>query len=257
MTTPFNSEENFNELIFENRNKEYGAYALRKSYGNTVTQSMIISSGCIALLVFAIFWFSQGIEKLPDLGSNTPPPIPTITTEVIITPPVKPKEKVQQADPVVPKTKNINLTPSDEPDKKIEGTNQEIVVSKNPNDKGVDSAFTAEIIVRKADPPVDNSVHDWVDQLPEFDGNIYQFIKDNLKYPQIAKENGTDGLVGLSFVIEKDGSIGEIKVLRNVRDGCTEEAIRVVKMMPKWKPGMLRGMPVRAVFNLPVKFRLK
>jgi protein TonB len=86
---------------------------------------------------------------------------------------------------------------------------------------------------------------------------MYKFLRDNIHYPEIAKENFTEGIVALTFVIEKDGSIGNIEVLNKVGDGCTEEAIRVVKLMPNWKPGMNHGQPVRVQFNLPIRFRLK
>jgi protein TonB len=257
MTTPFNSEENFNELVFENRNKEYGAYALRRAYGNTVTRSMIISFTGVTLFVFLIFWFGKGNEKLPSLGPNIPVIVPLITT-VVITPPDKPVEKAHSEKPLPVKSDNGNLVASNDLDKTLNKINEEQNISKDPSDKGIDSAGTDPVELKKADSPVEKKDPEVrVDHMPEFDGNVYQFIKDNLKYPQTAVENGTQGIVGLSFIIEKDGAIGDIKVLRDVGDGCTAEAIRVVKMMPNWKPGMNHGVPVRVVFNLPIKFRLK
>jgi protein TonB len=92
--------------------------------------------------------------------------------------------------------------------------------------------------------------------MPEFSG-LFKYLRDNLKYPRVAVENYTSGTVVLQFVVEKDGSIDNIKILNPVRDGCTEEAIRVVKSMPKWMPGKNHGEPVRVLFNLPVKFTIK
>ena len=99
-----------------------------------------------------------------------------------------------------------------------------------------------------------------VEEDPEFPGGLgalSQFIADNIKYPQLAKENNITGRVFVSFVVEKDGSVGQVKVLRDIGGGCGAEAVRVVKSMPKWKPGKQRGKPVRTAFNLPVNFDLQ
>ena len=79
---------------------------------------------------------------------------------------------------------------------------------------------------------------------------------DNLSYPQEALDEGIQGTVYVSFIVEKDGSISHIKVLRDIGGGCGEEAMRVVALMPKWEPGTQRGKPVRVQFNMPVKFTL-
>ena len=99
-----------------------------------------------------------------------------------------------------------------------------------------------------------------VENMPEFPGGrgkLMQYLASNIKYPPYAKEAGIQGRVFINFVVEKDGSITAVKVLRGIGGGCDEEAVRVVKAMPKWKPGMQRGKPVRVSFNLPVKFTLQ
>ena len=85
---------------------------------------------------------------------------------------------------------------------------------------------------------------------------LYDFIAKNLKYPQAAKDSNIQGKVFVQFVVEKDGSITNAKVLRDIGGGCGEEALRVVKMMPKWKPGEIRGTKYRVQCTLPVKFEL-
>lgn len=82
------------------------------------------------------------------------------------------------------------------------------------------------------------------------------FLRENTKYPAIARESGIQGVVYVTFVVERDGSLTDIKVLRGIGGGCDEEAMRVVKMMPKWAPGKQRGKPVRCQFNMPIKFTL-
>jgi len=96
--------------------------------------------------------------------------------------------------------------------------------------------------------------------MPEFPGGftaLYKYLKDHVQYPVNAREVGIQGTVYLSFVVEKDGSISNVEILRGVGGGCTEEAIRVVKSMPDWSPGTQMGRPVRVIYNLPIKFTLQ
>jgi protein TonB len=91
---------------------------------------------------------------------------------------------------------------------------------------------------------------------PGGDAARQNFLRENLKYPAIARESGIQGTVYVTFVVERDGSLTDIKILRGIGGGCDEEAMRVVKMMPKWAPGKQRGKPVRCQFNMPIKFTL-
>ncbi len=108
--------------------------------------------------------------------------------------------------------------------------------------------------------PEDGKIYTVVNQQPDFPGgedSLMAFIKKNLKYPAFAKENGIQGRVTLSFVVEKDGSISNIEILRSPAEELSQEAIRIVKSMPKWKPGVLKGENVRVKYVLPVTFRLQ
>lgn len=99
-----------------------------------------------------------------------------------------------------------------------------------------------------------------VESMPEFPGGetaLYKFLAENIKYPQMAKESGIQGRVFVTFVVERDGKVTDVRVLRGIGGGCDEEAIRVVKNMPKWAPGKQRGKSVRVQYNLPVKFTLQ
>lgn len=98
-----------------------------------------------------------------------------------------------------------------------------------------------------------------VEEEPEFPGGmeaLYRYLASNIKYPELAKKEKIQGTVYVSFVVEKDGSVTNIKVLRDIGAGCGEEAVRVVRQMPKWKPGRQRGQRVRVQYNLPIKFSL-
>ena len=95
---------------------------------------------------------------------------------------------------------------------------------------------------------------------PSFPGGeakLYGYLGNNMKYPPIARDNNIQGRVYVSFVVERNGSITDVKVLRGIGGGCDEEAIRVVKSMPKWSPGKQRGKSVRVRFNLPIVFKLQ
>ena len=107
---------------------------------------------------------------------------------------------------------------------------------------------------------VDDAVFVVVEKSPEFPGgndSLYAFIGRNIKYPEMAKKNKIEGRVFVTFVVEKDGQVSSAKILRDIGGGCGEEAIRVVNIMPKWKPGTQRGNPVRVQFNLPIMFQLQ
>jgi protein TonB len=106
---------------------------------------------------------------------------------------------------------------------------------------------------------VDDEVFVVVEEQAEFPGGLdsmYAYIVKNLKYPELAKEKGIEGRVFVNFIIEKDGSISNVKILRGIGGGCEEAAVEMIKNMPKWKPAKQRGKPVRCQFNLPIKFEL-
>jgi len=111
------------------------------------------------------------------------------------------------------------------------------------------------------EPPIIDDVPIAIPQhMPEFPGGLsqlYTFIGKNIKYPQLAKETNIQGTVFLNFIVEKDGSISNVNILRSIGGGCDEEAMRVVKAMPHWKPGIQMGEFVRVSYNLPIKFTLQ
>ena len=99
-----------------------------------------------------------------------------------------------------------------------------------------------------------------VEEMPSYPGGeqkLMEYVFKNIKYPQIARETGIQGRVFVGFVVEPDGSVSNVKVLRGIGGGCDEEAMRVVKSMPKWKPGKQRGKAVRVSYMLPVNFKLQ
>ncbi|MES2285688.1 MAG: TonB family protein [Bacteroidota bacterium] len=259
MNTNHTSSESFNDLIFENRNKEYGAYAIRKSYNDNLSKALFSSASLFGIIVFAAFLFTKNNDNEPDMQGQLPI-LDSISVFVDMTPIEKPDVKTKKNVPekFVPKSDNLNLVASNDKKDVLEKGNEEVVIVKGGKSDGLDS-IPAEIGVKieNPTPALPAAPTTFADQMPEFSGNLFKYLRDNLKYPRVAVENYTSGTVVLQFVVEKDGSIDNIKILNPVPDGCTEEAIRVVKSMPKWMPGKNHGEPVRVLFNLPVKFTIK
>ena len=115
------------------------------------------------------------------------------------------------------------------------------------------------VMTEKEPAPVAEEIFTFVEEYPEFPGGdkaLREYILNNIKYPEVARTSGITGTVYVQFVVEKDGSISDVKVVRGIGGGCDEEAVRVVKSMPRWKPGKQRGQPVRVYFTLPIEFKL-
>lgn len=148
------------------------------------------------------------------------------------------KEVGMQGDTITYNIEPFSLALGDDHDTKISSDNLKIkVVSKQDRD----------------------SIYNIVEQMPEFPGGAAEmmtYLSGNIKYPEQAKDKGISGRVFLSFVVEKDGSVNQVKVVKGIGGGCDEEALRVVKAMPKWKPGLQKGKPVRVSYMLPITFKL-
>jgi protein TonB len=139
------------------------------------------------------------------------------------------------------------------------------------SDIEINAAASQETVIEAYVPPVFTEIEEEtaieeqpifivVESMPEFPGGMemmMKYLRENLKYPHLAKETNIQGRVFISFVVEVDGCISDVTVLRGIGGGCDEEAVRVVQNMPKWNPGKQRGIPVRVRFNLPVKFTLQ
>jgi protein TonB len=261
MKTTASSIQNMNELIFENKNKAYGAYVIRNAYDTTISKALFISIALASTLSLLAFWLSQSPDVLPKIQGQTD--VPEVSVFFDVTPIEKPKiietiekPKIDKPD-VTPKSDNLTLVASDDKNDLKTTTNVDAVITKNGTLDGSDSAAVEEGIKHIVVSKVVKEAKAIVDVMPEFNGNLFQYISSKIQYPYPAKETGTSGTVVLQFIVEEDGAIGDVKVLKGVANGCTEEAIRVVKSMPKWKPGKNKGEPVRVLFNLPVRFTIK
>jgi len=140
----------------------------------------------------------------------------------------------------------------------FENPTQDTLVEVTSNDElmGVAPMYDEKLAKIEAEKAIYLSV----EEMPEFRGgadSLYVFLDKNIRYPKYAKDNKIQGNVFVQFVVEKDGTITNPKVLRDIGGGCGEEALRVVRMMPKWKPGILRGEAVRVQYTLPVIFQVE
>jgi len=120
--------------------------------------------------------------------------------------------------------------------------------------------LNSKLLFSQNDTTVRGEVFQLVEKMPQFPGGeeaLIEYLVNNIRYPKEAKESNIQGTVYLSFVIEIDGTVTNVKVLRGIGGGCDEEAVRVIEGMPKWTPGYQRGKPVRVQYNLPIKFVLQ
>jgi protein TonB len=138
-----------------------------------------------------------------------------------------------------------------------------VVQEVDPPTSEVDPNQEIQLIEIDPEPepdPVEEAPFTIVEDMPEFPGGeakLYEFLAKHTKYPPMAKDAGIQGIVYLSFVVEKDGSISSIEVLRGIGAGCDEESVRVLKKMPKWVPGKQRGKTVRVNYRMPFRYKMK
>jgi protein TonB len=201
----------------------------------------------LSLILFAFEWKSYE-KTVVDLGTRTVEDVPEeiipITEQKIKPPPPPPPQQVVK----------INVV-----DDEVE-VDDEISIDAEANENTEVQEYVAPVKDVEEESAEEVQIFMVVESMPEFPGGesaLYKFLAENIKYPQMAKESGIQGRVFVTFVVEKNGSVTDVRVLRGIGGGCDEEAIRVVQNMPKWTPGKQRGKAVRVQYNLPVKFTLQ
>ena len=253
--------ESFDDIVFENRNQEYGAYELRKKYSKRGTIALAIS---LLILIFAVgVPLIANIIKQRDykkyLERTSVAEMTNIKEvkrdEVAPPPPPPPPPAVKEIKFVAPKivdsltTQEVELASTDD-------------LSLAANAGSVDTAkVVEEVIVEEKAPVVEQIFESFaIQEKPAFpggDAELMKYVAEHTKYPTAALENGIEGTVYIRFVVTRSGEVGEAKVLRAVDPLLEEEALRVVKSMPKWTPGKNNGNPVNVWFIIPVKFMLQ
>ena len=251
------------DLVFEGKNHSYGAYRLRKNTGKRNLASIIIVLVAIVVIMAAV-WAKIAIE-------NAMPKKVAITTDVELSQLAKKKEaKVERKEPVkiemeqkvVEKVKSsVKFTaPVIKKDEDVAKTAVAIgSFDVKGNDEAAGEVLKAKEVIAQ-EKPVEEKVFDVVEQMPQFPGGdaaLFEYLSTHIKYPTIAEENGVQGRVIVTFVVERDGSITDVKVVKSVDPSLDKEASRVVAGMPKWIPGKQNGSAVRVKYTVPVTFRLQ
>lgn len=174
---------------------------------------------------------------------------------IAVVEPSRPRKKQQQKIKVVDKIQKDLQNIADISKKRIVG-DEEGNGEKNDKAEKADDNTPAPVAVDMGDNPLNFRI---VEQLPEFPGGMSAFVKwltDNLRYPPVAQRQKIQGRVVISFVINRDGSICDLKVAQSVNPILDNEALRVARMMPRWKPGIDKNKPCRTLFAIPVEFKL-
>lgn len=259
MINSLNNQRSLDDVIFENKNKSYGAYELRRSESTTVLKSLSTTTLLFVSLFFVAYYYVNKESKIDTVLDNIPV-VFDMGKEVDVTPVEKPKDLPKDKPDTTPKSESGNVTPTDDKSEQNTSTNENQNISSNPNPDGkpADSTETKEITVQKELPKENNDPEKFPDILPQFDGNMQQFIVSNLKYPSVAVSEGAQGVIYVSFIVEKDGSLSNFEILKGkIGYGCEQEAVRVLKSMPNWKVGYKNNKAIRYPCVLPIKFSLK
>jgi periplasmic protein TonB len=253
------------ELIFQGKNKEYGAYKMRSESDKRHNTAMII------IAVVAIVGFS-----LPRLIEMVKPKAKEINTEVTVLsklekaevkndikkvepapPPPELKSSIKFVAPVIKKDEEVK---DDQMKSQTELNETKVAISvadvKGSDNGKVDIADVKQAVTQDEE----EKVYTVIEQNPVFPGGeteLMKYIGNNLKYPVIALENGIQGKVMLRFVVTKTGMVDKVEILRSLDPACDKEAIRVVKTLPRFIPGKQNGINVAVWFNLPIVFRLE
>ena len=265
------------DLVFEGRNQSYGAYQLRKGTAKRNVWALIIV-GLAAALLYLGLQLQKMAEANKKVENTQAVALAKLNTEKKEAKVEKKEIIKQEPEKVVEQVKSsVKFTaPIIKKDSEVKEEDEIKLDEVQKSDKAV-GAFTVEgndevggaVLKAKEDiaapePPKhvveETKIFTVVEQMPMFpggDGALMGYLRDNIHYPTVAAENGVQGRVVVGFVVERDGSITDVNILRGVDPSLDREAMRVVKSMPKWTPGKQNGSAVRVKYQVPVSFRLQ
>jgi len=248
------------DLVFENRNKVYGAFAIRKSYSGNVVEALLGSVLFAAVvLMYPRILTMLGIEQTVFVSSKAAPDIFTVKPQPII----ELNKKIVETKPIthVEENNNFQITSVDVPDERVQERPWDFETGTVKQEgqpmpfQGQEPALGAE-----SQAVVPSAPLDYAEVMPTFKGGLQammKFIQKNLKYPRSAKQMGIEGKVFIKFIVNYEGKVVNIEVVKGIYDDCDKEVVRVIAMMPEWKPGMQNNMPVSVRMILPIKFKLE
>jgi len=252
-----------NEVVFDGRHKAYGAYYIRQRYPSSLLFALLSAIAFVALpvlIAYAVRNVSQSVAAAKtDLVIK---PTDVLVHRQIITPPVThlqvqpPRITPNRFMPPVITQQPLDsipfVKPNDHPTLPIAGmpgTGTETVAINPPSDPG-----TIIPVIE------DNKIRTWVNQMPKFPGgDINKYLASHISYPAEEAQLGVQGIVYASFIVEKDGSVSNVKLEQGIPNGpdLNREALRVLSEMPAWSPGKQDGHPVRIQYSIPIHFKLQ
>ncbi len=261
------------DLVFDSKNKEYGAYQLRKGLAHRNFVALIITVIIAAIVVILPLLISLIPEKEVEEDEFQVTELATLeeaevkdenlVKKVDLAPPPPPlRSSIKFVPPVI--AKDNEVSDADEMKSQEELSSSKVAISiadvkGNDEIHGADIADVKQVVVQAPKQVEEEKIYEVVEQQPEFPGGtaaMYKWLNDNLHYPAISQENGVQGKVFIRFVVSKTGAITDPKVVRSLDPYTDKEAIRCIKAMPRWNPGKMNGAPVKAYFVLPITFRL-
>lgn len=270
MNLPINDEQKMNEIIFANRNKRYGAYAIRASYNSAVTRALTIVSSSVLLFSALAYILNRHQDEIEHLITPNEP-IVYKSVPIDIEPKTPPAEKPKSNPPSGNKNNsNTNaplITDSVADNHTPDALNSDNPVNtpnggdgpQTPGGPGTGDGTGTIPTFTIAPPPAEPVT--FVDESAEFEGGynaLLKFIRENTIYPTLAREAGIEGTVYVSFVVDEKGKVASVKIQRGVGGGCSEEAARVISKLPDFKkPGKLNGQTVKSWYTVPISFKLK
>ena len=265
------------DLVFEGRNQAYGAYKLRKGTAKRNVWALLIV-GLAAALLYLGLQLQKMAEANKKVENTQAVELAKLNTEKKEAKVEKKEIIKQEPEKVVEQVKSsVKFTaPIIKKDSEVKEEDEIKLDEVQKSDKAV-GAFTVEgndevggaVLKAKEDiaapePPKhvveETKIFTVVEQMPMYPGGdaaLMGYLRDNIKYPTVAAENGVQGRVVVGFVVERDGSITDVNILRGVDPSLDREAMRVVKGMPRWTPGKQNGSAVRVKYQVPVTFRLQ
>jgi len=270
------------EMVFAGKNKEYGAYQLRKGTSGRNIKALLILVIAAALVGGFLAWKvieqkqaeeQQAYMEAMELAKLQQQAKKEEKKKEPEKPKIEPKKEIPVARETqkftAPVIKKDELVKEENQVKQMDKLDEKVAVGTENKEGTKDrlaEAVRSDIAVAAPPPPpapkpeVSNKVFDVVEEMPHFPGGaaaLQAFLSSNTKYPVVAQENGVQGRVIVSFVVERDGSITDVRVVRSVDPSLDREASRVVRSMPRWSPGKQNGSAVRVKYTVPVVFRLQ
>ncbi len=273
------SSKEWRDIVFEGKNKEFGAYQLRKESDARHNKAMIVIVIVIAIL-FALAFLVNTVIKAAEARPEDTIEQSMAVMEVAEEPVDEPEEELQRVEEQkveevikedllnTAKATEIAIVKDDEVTDELQSQDElkedDRAIGKVNEDRGVDDIINAQehkdvVVVEEKTEPDEDYVFDAVEQnamFPGGDGALIKWLGKHTEYPQVALENGVQGTVRVRFVVKKDGTIGDVKVLKPVDPNLDKEAIRVIKSLPKFIPGKMNGHAVNCYFTAPVRFKI-